>query len=116
MRFRSVDLPALGRPTRATVPKRGFFNSLLQLLPSRPPLRIRRHFYAIDAPAIGSIDFEPQAVLRHDGPDTRDAAEGCEDESSHCFVILARKLSVQRLFQLLDAHQTADEIVAVAEI
>src|SRR6476469_7466649 len=61
MRLSRVDLPALGRPIKATVPDlaTGFF------LTFRTPLGVTCDFHAVDAPAVGAVDFEPETVLRH---------------------------------------------------
>src|SRR5437016_10698764 len=113
MRLRRVDLPAFGRPTRATIPKRGSWvfmgcavswlrglvvcdlrdsaTARLRNLLDGLPFRVARDFHPINPPAIGAIDFEAITVLRHHRSRFRNAAERCEDHSGHGFVIIAGK-------------------------
>src|SRR6266545_1261745 len=144
MRLRSVDLPAFGRPTRATTPKRGFWSPrssvlgprfeggrvrgprtedrgrllgiVFLFLPLRPPLRIARDLHSINAPAVRAVHFESIAVLRHHRPGARHAAEHRENEACDRLVVLGSQLRVQSLFELLDAYESTHEIVPIAEI
>src|ERR1043165_8146020 len=108
MRFSSVDLPALGRPTMATMPD--FFSSLTL------PLRIGGHAHAVDAPAVGAGDGELESVLAHLVADLRDASERGEDQARHGLVVVARQLGVEHLLQVVDAKQAADQILAAADV
>src|SRR5205085_8027288 len=82
MRFSSVDLPAFGRPTRATTPnfisndssQLSALSSQLSDLCSvlsrrffvRERFRISRDFHAVNAALVGALDAEPEAVFRDD--------------------------------------------------
>src|SRR6266542_1407488 len=110
LRFSSVDFPAFGRPTMATMPLPFFFCSLTF------PLRILRHPHAVDAPAVGAVDDELVAVLPYRVPDLRHAAEPGGDQSGHGLVIVARQLGVEHLLQVIDAKQAADQILAAADV
>src|SRR5438094_7350037 len=139
MRFSSVDFPAFGRPTMATIPKparpatsagkaSGTIGARAEISAAPGfrltfcffsltfPLRILRHPHAIDAPAVGAVDDEFVAVLPHRVPDLRHAAESREDQSGHGLVVVARQLRLQHLLQILDAKQAADQILAAAKV
>src|SRR5438874_11457035 len=115
MRFSSVDFPAFGRPTMATMPKRRspltlcFFSLTF-------PLRILRNPHAVDAPAVGAVDDELVAVLAHRVADLRHAAEPRGDQSGHGLVIVARQLRDEHLLQVVDAKQAADQVLAAADV
>src|SRR5436309_12128528 len=78
MRFSSVDLPALGRPTSATTPKCGLradFSSATRLplfFVLDGPLRIFRYAHAVDASPVSAVHDELIAVLLHHRAGFRD--------------------------------------------
>src|SRR5689334_16626235 len=106
MRLSSVDLPAFGRPTSATMPN---FGSLLDIfLPLDVPLGVARGFHAIDALAVGAVDLEDPSVVLHLRADDRDATQRREDQSSHRLVILPLQVGVELVLERVDAQQAAD--------
>src|SRR5438046_1842111 len=139
IRFSSVALPAVGRPTMATMPKPArpaasvgkasgtigaraevsaapVFRSPFFFFSLTFPLRILRHPHAVDAPAVGAVDDEFVAVLAHRVADFRHAAKPREDQSGHGLVVVARQLRLQHLLQIVDAKQAADQILAAADV
>src|SRR5262249_49987528 len=112
MRLSSVDLPALGRPTRATTPN----FELLDRGIVRVPFRIARDAHAIDAAAVGAVDGEDVAARSDRRARFRDASQAGEDQAGHGLVILAGELRVEHLFERVDAQLPADEVLAVAEV
>src|SRR5437763_9383460 len=106
MRVRIVVSPAMGRPTRATLPNLSSLSD--SFLPLDVPLRIARYFYAIDALPVGAIDFENPAVLLHHRSDGRHAAERREDEAGHGLVVLPFQIGVEFVFEHVDTKKAVD--------
>src|ERR1051326_153977 len=115
-RLSSVDLPALGRPTRATGPERGAagvsistpsssWSANLRLLLACGR-RQRRHAHAARAPMIGALDDEAHAVRLHALPHSRHVSQQAEDQPSHRLPLALGEAHAEELLDLLEVRAT----------